>query len=118
MNKTRKLFFEWLAVFTVLLLTWSPVFAADSFKPTPITLKTADILPHSLLQGSNYKLAETIHNDGVINTYQIDTDYGFFYAESTPELLTIINDLNALVEMQKLSCTNMAGKFFKISTRL
>ena len=102
MNGTRRLFIGWIA-FTALLLFWSPTIAAETFKPTPITLKTADILPPALLQGSNYKLAETVHNDGVINTYRIDTDYGFFYAESTPELLLIINDLNALIEMQKLS---------------
>jgi hypothetical protein len=94
MNGTRRLFIGWIA-FTALLLFWSPTIAAETFIPTPITLKTADILPPALLQGSNYKLAETVHNDGVINTYRIDTDYGSFYAESTPELLLIINDLNA-----------------------
>ncbi len=102
MHKTRKIFLGWIA-FTALLLAWSPIFAADTFNSTPITLKTADILPESLLQGNNYKLAETVYNDGVINTYQIATDFGFYYAESTPELLLIINDLNALAEMQKLN---------------
>jgi len=103
MNEIKKFFTGGIAVLTVVILTWSPAIAAQTFKSTPITLKTADLIPPSIMQGSNYKLADTIHNNGIFNTYQIDTDYGLFFAESTPELLNIINDLNALANMQKLS---------------
>ncbi len=86
-----------------LILIWCGTgFAAPTFHQTPIMLKTADLLPASLIKGDNYRIAETVQNDGVINTYQLDTDDGFIFVESTAELLVRINELKALAKMNEM----------------
>ncbi len=87
---------------TMVLIWCGAGLAASPFQPTPTTLKTADLLPANLIKGDNYRIAATVQNDGVINTYQIDTDDGFIFVESTAELLVRINELNALAKMNEM----------------
>ncbi len=88
--------------FTIVLIWCGSGLAASPFQQTPIMLKTADLLPASLIKGDNYRIAETVQNDGVINTYQLDTDDGFIFVESTAELLVRINELKALAKMNEM----------------
>ena len=76
--------------------------AATPFQQTPIFLKAHDILPAALLTGENYRVAERVQNDGVINTYQLDTTSGIIFVESTTELMIRINELQALMRMNEM----------------
>ena len=87
---------------TLILIWCGTGFTAQTFQQTPIMLKTADLLPASLIKGDNYRIAETVQNDGVINTYQLDTDDGFIFVESTAELLVRLNELGALAKMNEM----------------
>lgn len=66
------------------------------------TLKAADVLPADLLKGGNYTVNPDVRNDGLMNTYTLETDYGPLKVESTSMLLLRINELNALARLQKL----------------
>lgn len=91
-----------LIIFTIVLIWWGIGLAAPPFQPTPIILKAGDLLPASLIKGDNYTIADTVRNDGVINTYQLNTSYGILFVESTAELRVRINELNALKGMEEM----------------
>jgi len=93
----------------VLALTWMvPGVAAESSPPVktpPIALKASDVLPKEILVGPNYKVEQTVTNDGLVNTYKLVTDYGPFTIESTSFLIERINEMKALDHMEELAQT-------------
>ena len=101
-QKTSFFILRHFLVLTLVLICCGVGFAEVQFQTTPITLKTAELLPENLLKGDNYRIAETVQNDGVINTYQLDTDDGFIFVESTAELLIRLNELSALKKMNEM----------------
>ena len=103
MNQNKVFFIscQFLA-FAMILICSASSWATPQFQQTPIILKASEQLPANLIKGDNYRIAETIQNDGAINTYHLDTDDGFIFAESTAELLVRINELKALAKMNKM----------------
>ena len=92
----------------ILSMTWMSSTATEiesSFQKLPVILKAADVLSKDVLAGSNYRIAETIENDGFVNTYHIDTDYGALIIEGTGLLMIRVNELNAIDHMEKLKQT-------------
>jgi hypothetical protein len=87
----------------VALLFTTYVFASQDLKQTPIILEAKDLLPPDLLQGENYKIENKVFNDGVFNTYQLNTDYGQITVESDSILMIRIAELKALKKMEELS---------------
>lgn len=79
----------------------------------PIILNASEVLPKDLLAGSNYRIEQTVKNDGFINTYKLSTNYGPLTVESTALLLMRINELNALEHMEKLKGTKVFGEALK-----
>lgn len=67
-----------------------------------VMLKASEVLPQNLLQGPNYKIAEAVINDGLVNTYQLETKHGPLTVESTGLLLIRINELRAIDRMEQL----------------
>ena len=102
MRDVKSFFMSGISSIIGILIVSSVAIAAPNFQSTPIILNTADLVPKHLIKGSNYRLAKTVQNDGIINTYQLDTTDGFFFVESTSELLVRINELNALVKMKEV----------------
>ena len=85
------------------LSTWCiPAAQSAEYAQPPLSLNAEDALPKSLLQGENYKVDEKVKNDGLINIYQLTTDYGPLTVESTSELLIRITELKALVIMEEM----------------
>jgi hypothetical protein len=87
---------------SVALLGTTFVSASQDYMQTPIILKAKDILPQDLLQGENYKIKNEVKNDGIFNTYQLDTDYGQITVESDSILMIRIAELRALKAMEEL----------------
>jgi hypothetical protein len=87
---------------SVALFGTASVSAAQDFRQTPIILKAKDILPQDLLQGENYKVENEVKNDGIFNTYQLNTDYGQITVESDSILMIRIAELKALKAMEEL----------------
>ena len=104
MNQRKISFVSCYIVGLLIVLIWggAGLAAAPPFQTTPINLESANLLPANLLKGSNYRISKAVQNDGIINTYQIDTDDGFIFVESTAELLARINELNALAKMNEM----------------
>ncbi len=92
-----------------------PGVGSQDFQKIPITLQASEVLPKDLLTGPNYKIKETVTNDGFINTYEIETQYGSFKIESTALLLIRINELKAIQRMDQLKGTNVYGEAVKKS---
>lgn len=72
------------------------------FQKPPFILKASKMLPKDLLVGSNYRIRETVKNDGFVNTYNLDTDYGPLTVESTSLLMERVAELKALHHMEEL----------------
>ncbi len=87
---------------SVALLGTTSVSGSQDYMQTPIILKAKDILPQDLLQGENYKIKNEVKNDGIFNTYQLDTDYGQITVESDSILMIRIAELRALKAMEEL----------------
>jgi hypothetical protein len=76
----------------------------------PIMLKVSDELSQYLISGPNYRVKQSVINDGLINTYNLTTDYGPLKVESKALLKERINELKALQHMEKLKGTKAFKK--------
>lgn len=89
------------------------VFTSDAvarkYAQTPIMLKANDVLSENIIKGVNYKVADKVINDGLINTYKLYTDYGPITAEGNAELMIRINELKALKVMEEVEQTGVLG---------
>ena len=74
------------------------------------------MLPRELLSGQNYTVRETVKSDGLVNVYEVDTQYGNIKVESTVLLLKRINELRALVKIEALQGTDVYLNAFKAAT--
>ena len=83
---------------------------SQDFQKTPIVLLASEVLPRSLLTGSNYRIKDAVINDGMVNTYELDTLYGPVKVESTALLLKRIIELRALSKMEELKGTDVYVK--------
>ncbi len=106
------------AVFTILCAMWffGSAAAGDTmtdYLQIPVILNAKDVLPKDILQGENYQIDYIVKNDGFINTYQLDTDYGPLEVESTAELMIRINELRALKGMEEVERSEVFGEAIK-----
>jgi hypothetical protein len=77
------------------------------FEQPPITLQVSKVLPKDMLVGPNYRIKETVKNDGFVNTYMLSTEYGPLKVESTALLTIRIHELTALQKMEALEETEV-----------
>lgn len=80
-----------------LLVSWAFPAAAQSTQ-----LKASDFLPAAALKGSNYTVRDAVKNDGLVNTYSLDTSYGELVVEGTPQLYVRLRELKALEQIAKI----------------
>jgi hypothetical protein len=78
-----------------------------SFDRMPIELQAADVLPKALLNGPNYRVQAIVKNDGVMNTYGLETSEGTSRVESTAYLLMRIAELNAMQKLEEMEKTEV-----------
>jgi len=69
-----------------LMLLFSLNALGTEYAVPPISLQAGKVLPAKQLQGGNFKVDMDVNNDGVINLYTLNTDYGRFPVESTAGL--------------------------------
>ncbi|UCD31358.1 MAG: hypothetical protein JSV38_11200 [Desulfobacterales bacterium] len=105
----RKQFVNFLIIISIItFFGLIPVGAEElpPFQQPPFLLKASKMLPKDLLVGPNYRIQETIKNDGFVNTYNLDTDYGPLTLESTSLLMERVAELKALHHMEELEQTD------------
>src|SRR5258706_11223556 len=83
-----------------------PAFAQQGYETSPV-LSASKILPPELLSGPNHRVEERVTNDGYLNIYQIDSQFGTFTAVSTALLRKRIGEINAIVAMEKIQRTTL-----------
>jgi hypothetical protein len=78
------------------------------FVAPPVILHAKDVLPPKIIRGNNYVVKDRVQNDGMINTYELSTLYGPLTVESTEQLMSRIQELNAIQVMEAMD----RGKIF------
>ncbi len=104
---------RWVFKFLLVSLTYfwalSLATAAEVKGPfeTPPTLQASRILPPALLKGPHHTVTETVLNDGYLNRYVINSTFGDFEGVMTARLRKRIDEINALVVMDKIKGTTV-----------
>jgi hypothetical protein len=96
----------WLTIFLFGMFLNSEVPAQD-FQKVPIILRASEVFPRELLSGPNYTIKETVRNDGFVNSYEIETEYGPLRVESTGLLLKRVAELRAILKLAALEKTDV-----------
>lgn len=101
MKKMMKKFFGAIMAVLIVAVLALPALSQEAQKPS-VVLKASEVLPQNLLKGPNYKITEAVINDGLVNTYLLETKYGTLTVESTALLMIRINELRAIERMEQL----------------
>jgi len=85
-----------------LLLTTSGRIWAQEFE-TPPVLKASEVLPSEMQRGDRFVVQEQVRNDGFMNYYVVDSDFGRFEAYGNPALAKLIQEIGALDQLDEVS---------------
>ena len=77
---------------------------------TPPTLSASEVLPPELREGPHHRIADEVTNDGYLNTYTIESDFGTFTARGDDLLRVRIDELQALATLSEVSKTEAFAK--------
>ena len=77
------------------------------FERIPVELQAANVLPKALLSGPNYRVQAAVKNDGIMNSYGLETSEGTLRVESTAYLLMRIGELNAMQKLEEMAKTEV-----------
>jgi len=67
-----------------------------------MNLDAIGMVPPDMRAGTSYTVSDTVWNDGLVNTYQVQTVYGPLNVESTALLYKRIAELKALQQIEEL----------------
>ncbi len=91
-----------LALAATMAATIAPSLYAQSPGAPPTTLRAADVLPPAMLRTECYTIAESVQNDGLINTYQVTTRGSDLSVESTALLQKRLHELQVIESLERL----------------
>lgn len=89
-----------------ILLVMGPAFAEGDYEEPPV-FEAKDILPADLLASDHHRVVEVVQNDGYLNHYRIQSDYGEFDAQGLTMLRIRTREVQALAELDKVSKTSV-----------
>lgn len=69
----------------------------------PRILEASRLFPADVLTGPNYRVEQKVYNDGFLNIYTIDSDYGKVSAVSTARLYKRIHEVKVIAEIEKMN---------------
>jgi hypothetical protein len=100
----------WLLAPVALLLTQGPQASAQQQVEKPPVFNAAQ-LPASIKRvGPNYTIRNPVRSDGLLRRYVLATPYGDINVAGDEMLRMRINELNALVELEKVSNSESFGR--------
>jgi hypothetical protein len=70
---------------------------------SPRTFKASELLTPAQVKGPNHSVAPEVKTDGYFFIFQLTSDYGAFDAEGRSTLLTRVQEVGALAELDKVS---------------
>ncbi len=79
----------------------------------PTVFYAPNILPAKILQGEDYKIRNSVYNDGLINRYEISTSFGHLTVEGGDMLAIRLQEIRAIRQMEELKRTETYGTALK-----
>ena len=79
----------------------------------PQVLHLSQVLPSNLAAGPGYRIQDLVYNDGLMNRFDINSDYGFLSVEGSDLLKVRLQEIKALGQMEELKRTEVYGDAFK-----
>ena len=70
---------------------------------TPPQLAASEVLPAEMQRGESFVVQEQVRNDGFMNHYVVDSDYGQFQAYGNPALAKLVQEIGALDQLEEVS---------------
>jgi hypothetical protein len=74
---------------------------SESFE-TPPTLKASQFLEPSFLRGDNFAVQVKVQNDGLFNTYTVESPFGTFQPHSTSLAKVRIHEIGAIAQLKEV----------------
>ena len=110
-----KYYLKGLFVFVIVLIWITPAGAETppEVQNIPITLQASNVLAKEVLAGPEYKIKETVQNDGFVNIYELDTAHGPMTVESTALLMIRLSEIKALQRIEELKKTQVFKEALK-----
>jgi len=94
----------------VLLVPFGTLLVAQRGYETPPMLEVSEVLPEKMQAGDHFKVQPPVQNDGYMNHYVIDSDYGQFGAYGNLSLIRLMNEIHALAQLDEVSKTEVFAK--------
>ena len=92
--------FVWLALLAI------PMTSSAAEYENASVLEAAAVLPSELLKGPHYRVEDKVANDGYMNTYKLQSDYGEFDVYSTALLKIRVHEIKAITALIELEQTD------------
>jgi hypothetical protein len=118
-NNNIKRLFSWISsvfsFFVLCLFTFMLPQNVQAEFEKPATLKAQSFLQPEILKGEHYTISEQVHNDGLLNHYDVKSSFGNFKAISTSSLHILLLEINAIAAMKKIETDDTAIEALKQS---
>jgi hypothetical protein len=80
---------------------------AENSYETPPMLEASDVLPEKMQSSEHFTVQSQVQNDGYMNHYLVDSDYGQFQAYGNLSLNRLIHEIHALTQLDEVSKTQV-----------
>lgn len=90
-----------LALACWLMVTSEWIWAQDF--ETPQILEASEVLSSEMQRGKRFEVQEQVRNDGFMNYYVVESDFGQFEAYGSPALAKLIQEIGALDQLDEVS---------------
>jgi hypothetical protein len=87
----------------ILTLVSAATVAAEQKYERPPALRSSDVIPEKMQAGDHFKVKQAVHNDGVMNHYVVESDYGQFLAYGDLALARLIHEIHAIAQLDEVS---------------
>jgi len=81
---------------------WPMAALGEQYDKVPTEFLASDLLPKELLSADGYKIDEAVINDGVQNTYTLETRYGSFTVIGDDAVRKRIREIRATIALEEL----------------
>jgi hypothetical protein len=99
----------WALASAVALATTGAAPPSAASYETPPSLKASEFLEADLLNGSNYLVDEKVTNDGLFNTYTIQSEFGTFQPRSNSLVQIRIHEMDAIAQLKEIDKVAVAA---------
>ena len=79
----------------------------------PQVLHLSKVLPSDVAKGPDYRIQDLVYNDGLMNRFDINSDYGFLSVEGSDLLKVRLQEIEAIRQMEELKRTEVYVDAFK-----